>query len=304
MKFLSSPVAQGWTLALVATFFFSIATPIARWVLVAGGLPTSIVLARMVLSTLGSAGVILAIQPALIAPGWRGTWLALLSGVINGVGMLLYFIALARLDASITAMLLATGPLMVLSLLALRGERLTRRHVVRVVLALSGVYLLIGPGGDIDLFGVGLVLLSTVMFSLHLAMIQWYLRPYHAMTVTFYANAGMLVMVIICWMIEGRPWMIPGVGDGVAIIILALFCTVIARLAMVNAVNLIGSGQVSLLSSLEILLAVIWSTLFLDERLSLIGSVGGGLILISAVLAVRRLRLASMRPRWRVIPRV
>jgi drug/metabolite transporter (DMT)-like permease len=290
-------------LALLATLLFSIATPVARWVLVAGGVPTSIVLARMVLSTLGSASVILAVKPTLIAPGRRGMGLSFLAGAINGVGMLLYFMALTRLDASITAMLLAIGPLMVLSLLALRGEKLTRRHGVRVILALVGVYLLIGPGGDIDPIGVVLVLASTVMFSLHLAMIQWYLRPYEAMTVTLYANAGMLVMIFIWWIIQGRPWVIPGLGGWAAIIVLAVLCTIVARLAMVAAVNRIGSGQMSLLSSMEILLAVIWSTIFLGERLSLTAWVGGGLILVSAVLAVQRLRLASMRPRWRVIPR-
>lgn len=298
-----SPIALGWMLALLATLLFSIATPVARWVLVAGGVPTSIVLARMVLSTLGSASVILAVKPTLIAPGRRGMGLSFLAGAINGVGMLLYFMALTRLDASITAMLLAIGPLMVLSLLALRGEKLTRRHGVRVILALVGVYLLIGPGGDIDPIGVVLVLASTVMFSLHLAMIQWYLRPYEAMTVTLYANAGMLVMIFIWWIIQGRPWVIPGLGGWAAIIVLAVLCTIVARLAMVAAVNRIGSGQMSLLSSMEILLAVIWSTIFLGERLSLTAWVGGGLILVSAVLAVQRLRLASMRPRWRVIPR-
>lgn len=303
MKSLSSPAALGWTLALLATFLFSVATPLARWLLVAGGVPTSIVLARMIISTVASGGVILAVKPGLIAPGSKGMGLSFLAGAINGVGMLLYFMALTRLDASVTAMLLATGPLMVLTLLALRGEKLTRRHGVRVALALVGVYLLIGPGGNIDPIGVLLVFLSTIMFSLHLSMIQWYLRPYDALTVTFYANAGMLVMITIWWFVQGRPWVIPGVGGWVAITFLALFCTVVARLAMVSAVNRIGSGQMSLLSSLEILLAVIWSMLFLGERISLIAWVGGGLILVSAVLAVQRLGLASMRPRWRVIPR-
>jgi len=217
--------------------------------------------------------------------------------------MLIYFVALTRLNASITAMLLATGPLMVLSLLALRGERLTRRHGVRVALALAGVYLLIGPGGNIDMIGVGLVIVATICFSLHLTLIQWYLRPYDTLTVNFYANGGMLIMILIWWTIQGRPWVIPSPAVWGAVIALAILATVIARLAMVAAVNRIGSGQMSLLSSLEILLAVIWAAIFLGERLSLVAWLGGGLILLSAVLAVQRLGLASMRPRWRVIPR-
>lgn len=300
---LSTPQAVGWILALIATFFFSMATPTVRWVILAGANPVSVVLARMILATSLVGGTIVIVNPGLIAPGWRGVWISLLAGVINGAGMLIYFMALTRMSASITAMLLATGPLMVLSLLALSGERLTLRHGVRVALALVGVYLLIGPGGEIDMIGVGLVLLAIVCFSLHLTMIQWYLRPYDALTVNFYANIGMLIMILVWWLIQGRPWNIPSAGVWGAVIALAVLATVVARLSMVAAVNRIGGGQMSLLSSLEILLAVIWSMIFLDERLSIIAWLGGGLILLSAVLAVQRLRIASMRPRWRVIPR-
>ena len=300
---LSTPQAIGWILALIATLFFSMATPTVRWVILAGANPVSVVLARMILATSLVGGTIMAVKPGLIAPGWRGVWLSLLAGVINGAGMLIYFMALTRMSASITAMLLATGPLMVLSLLALRGEKLTLRHGVRVILALAGVYLLIGPGGEIDMIGVGLVLLATACFSLHLTMIQWYLRPYDALTVNFYANAGMLLMIVVWWQIQGRPWLIPSAGVWGAVIGLAVLATVVARLSMVAAVNRIGGGQMSLLSSLEILLAVIWAMIFLGERLSIVAWVGGGLILLSAVLAVQRLRFASMRPRWRIIPR-
>ena len=300
---LSTPQAIGWILALIATLFFSMATPTVRWVILAGANPVSVVLARMILATSLVGGTIMVVNPGLIAPGWRGAWISLLAGVINGAGMLIYFMALTRMSASITAMLLATGPLMVLSLLALRGEKLTLRHGVRVALALVGVYLLIGPGGEIDKVGVGLVLLSIVCFSLHLTMIQWYLRPYDALTVNFYADVGMLIMILVWWLVQGRPWVIPSIGVWGAVIGLAVLATVVARLSMVAAVNRIGGGQMSLLSSLEILLAVIWSMIFLGERLSIIAWVGGGLILLSAVLAVQRLRFASMRPRWRVIPR-
>ncbi|MEZ4638614.1 MAG: EamA family transporter [Caldilineaceae bacterium] len=54
-----------------------------------------------------------------------------------------------------------------------------------------------------------------------------------------------------------------------------------------------------MLNPLEILLAVIWSILFLHERLSLTTWLGGGLILFSALLAIQRINLARHRPRWR-----
>jgi hypothetical protein len=78
---------------------------------------------------------------------------AALVGAVNAVGMTLFFAALGQLEASLSAMILALSPPMVLSLLALRGERLTQRHLVRLGLALMGVYLLIGPTGQVDWVG-------------------------------------------------------------------------------------------------------------------------------------------------------
>jgi len=50
----------------------------------------------------------------------------------------------------------------------------------------------------------------------------------------------------------------------------------------------IGGAQFSLLAPLEMMLTVIWSVMFLQERLSAWQWVGGGLILVSAALAARR----------------
>jgi drug/metabolite transporter (DMT)-like permease len=75
-------------------------------------------------------------------------------------------------------------------------------------------------------------------------------------------------------------------------------------LFMVAAINRIGSGQMALLTPLETLLTVTWSMLFLDERLTTIQWVGGGLILASALLAIQRLGRAQWPPRWRLWTRV
>jgi drug/metabolite transporter (DMT)-like permease len=64
---------------------------------------------------------------------------------------------------------------------------------------------------------------------------------------------------------------------------------------MFVAVREIGGGQFSLLAPLEMLLTVIWSVMFLSERLTLWQWAGGGLILVSAVLAAQR----WLRVRWK-----
>ena len=288
-------VAVGWALALAATFCFSFAPPVARYAILDGFDSTALLVVRMAIATTLFA-VTLAItdRQKLLMPR-RGLLAATGVGAVNAAGMVLFFFALNFLEASLTSMILALSPAMVLSLLALRGERLTGRHLVRLGLALVGVYLLIGPTGAVDWFGAGLTLLATFFFSLQMALTQWTLIGYPARSVMFYVTGTMTIFVAGWWLLNGATWTPPGPQGWVAVVILAVVSTYLARLGYFNAVTRIGSGQLSLLGPVETLLSVVWSILFLGERLAPIQAVGGALILLSALLAVRRLGQVRLR---------
>jgi drug/metabolite transporter (DMT)-like permease len=83
-------------------------------------------------------------------------------------------------------------------------------------------------------------------------------------------------------------------------LILAFVSTYLSRLLVFAAIGRIGGGQMAMLSPVETLMAVLWSSLFLSERLSPVQWIGGFFILTSAVLAIQRLSIARLRPRWRL----
>ncbi len=290
----------GWAIALTATTFFSIATPITRGALNAGVGATEMLVTRMALATLFMGLTIGVMNPRLLFTDKRCFWISLGCGALNGAGMLLFTWGLLRLTSSMTAMLIALSPVYVLSLLALRGERVTYRHLVRLALALTGVYLLIGPGGEVDMIGVLWILLALVCFSLQLTLLQWFLTGYDARPVTFYVLIAMTAATLVMWGMEGGTWQPLGMRGWWSVIVLAFASTYVARLLIFAAVSRIGGGQMAMLSPLETLLAVTWSFLFLGERLSPIQWLGGAFILTSAILAIQRLGLARMRPRWRL----
>lgn len=294
----------GWTMALVATFSFSIAPPIAKAAITAGLTPTALLVARFLISTSLLAGSIALMAPGRLRMDRRGAWIAGAAGAMNSISMLTFFWALTRIDASVASMIFSINPLVVLGLLALRGEKFTQRHTVRLALSLAGVYLLIGPGGQVDWTGVLLVLITVFAFAVHLVVIQWFLQNYDAWTVTLYTVTAMTVVIVGFWLVTGAEWRDPDWLGWLAVCVLAIISTYLARLALFAGVRNLGSGQMALLIPLETLLTVIWSTLFLQERLTFWQWIGGGLILSSALLAVRRLRLARWRPRWRAWSRL
>jgi drug/metabolite transporter (DMT)-like permease len=290
----------GWAIAICSSLCFSIAYPVARAALTAGVGATEMLVGRMGLAAVLMGITIGVMDWRLLRVDRRCLGLSLLVGMFNGIGMLLYTWGLQRLTSSMTAMLLALTPIYVLTFLALRGERVTYRHLLRLILSLIGVYLLIGPGGHADPIGVILVLLSIIFFSLQTTTIQWFLTGYDARTVSFFMLLAMVVCPVVLWGLEGGVWHPLGQTGWVTVIVLAFFSTFLARLFVFGAISRIGGGQMAMLSPVETLMAVIWSFLFLDERLSPLQWIGGIFILISAVLAIQRLSIARLRPRWRL----
>jgi drug/metabolite transporter (DMT)-like permease len=298
-----SPSALGWLMAVTATVCYSFATPTARSAIRAGFDPNALLFGRMVLAVALMLVTILATDRRLLRVPARGLNISLGAGFVNGIGMLLYFWGLTRLEASMAAMIISTSPLMVLSILYFGGEKLTYRHLVRLGLALAGVYLLVGPGGSVDMVGILLVLAAMFAFAWQVVLIQWYLHAYDARPIAFYQMLAMTVVIAGWWLSHGAVWTPPTAAGWSAIVVLAVFSTYIARLLMFNAVPRIGGGQMAMLSPLETFLSVIWSILFLGEHLTALQWLGGLLVMVSAALAIQRLSLGR-RPRWRVSARV
>jgi drug/metabolite transporter (DMT)-like permease len=290
----------GWAIALIASVTFSVATPLMRAALTSGVNSTQLLLIRMGVATILMGITIALMDRRLLRADRRCLSISLVAGSSNGVGMLFYIWGVARLESSVAAMLISVSPLVVLSYLALRGERVTYRHAIRLALALGGVYLLIGPSGTVDLIGVAWIVASMLLFGLQMALLQWYLMEYDAKQVTFYVLVAMTAAVVVLWATEGATWPPLSTYGWVAGLVLAVFSTYISRLLLFTAVSRIGGGQMAMLSPVETLLAVLWSALFLGERFTWIQWAGGALILISAVLALKRLSIARLRPRWRL----
>ncbi len=294
----------GWTMAITAALGFSIAPVVSRGALLEGMKPSTLVMARMVLSVFVLGGFLLFYSPDLLKVDRRGFLIALSVGIFNAFGFLAFNIALTRLEASIASMIFTLNPLVVLLLLALRGEKLTHRHIVRLTLGLAGVYLLIGPSGRVDFTGVVMVIITVIVFASQLVIMQWFLQGYHAWTISFYVVLGIAIVSSFYWLLDGGSWINPGKSGWAAIIALTLVSTFLARVTMYAGVQYLGSGQISLTVPLETFFTVTWSFLFLHERLNIIQWVGGTLILLSMILAINRLRLSRKKLRWRIWTRL
>ena len=290
-------IKTGWAIALASTLCFSLAPTLASAAIDLGITPTVLLFLRLTITTALLVLTILATKPALLRIDRKGLIVCLLGGLSNGIGMLAFFWSLTRIHSSIASMLFSVSPLVTLLLLALRGEKFTYRNTIRVALGLIGIYLLIGPGGQVDTIGVLLAAVSVFTVPFMTVLMQWYLSEHDPRPVTLYTVGAMALVVSVYWLWEGAPQPAITAQGWILIIALAVVTTYVARLLLVMGIQHIGSGQVGLLAPVETLLTVIWSVTFLSERLTPIQLVGGSLIILSAILAVRRLGRVNWRKR-------
>ncbi|RKG65543.1 EamA/RhaT family transporter [Corallococcus sp. CA054B] len=237
------------------------------------------------------AGLVLA--GVMVAKGGRWPRGRLLWGLV-GLGAVgyftegsVYFIALQHASAGLVALLLYLFPALVaLIQVALGREHLSRRRWLAVGLALCGTALTVDPGPDAKPLGIGLGVLSAVIYALYVlssARVAGPAGPLAASTVVP-LSAGVAFGALMLVKGPAFPQTLGGWG---AVAGLALLSTVVAMLTFFAGLKRIGPVNTSLLSTLEPVMAVVLGAIFLGERLSLRQGLGGLLILVAVVVLAR-----------------
>jgi drug/metabolite transporter (DMT)-like permease len=209
-------------------------------------------------------------------------------GVANGIGSLLYYNGLSRVDASLAHLLYSTYPFWVFIFLSAAGHPVSRLAVVRLALALVSVFLLTWQGaGLVDPLGVTLMLGAGALYGFHLVLGQWTLVDVDSRTVTLYGLTTMAVVVNVPFLLQGGPQAAITARGWLAILLVALFPTALARLLVFAGLRQLGGVQTALLAIAEPLVAVALAMLFLGEHFNTQQWLGVALFAFS-VLLIRR----------------
>ncbi len=205
------------------------------------------------------------------------------AGFINGVASIFYYGSLSVLDASVGQVLYSFYPMFTAFWLLLDRQPIQKLTVIRLVLSLPGVYLLIRTGSKpVDLLGAGMMVVSAILYALHLIINQRVLYDVPAPTVTFYTILAMFITVTIPYLAlsptipaDGTPWW-PILGMAVIMLI--------SRIALFIGVKHLGGLQTALLGLGELFITVAVANWWLHESLSLLQWIGAGLLAASLFL--------------------
>lgn len=222
----------------------------------------------------------------------------LIAGGLNGLGSIFYYSALARIDASVGQLIYALYPTFVAVLLFLDGQQPSRLTIFRLGLSLPAIYLLTrAPTQEVDVIGLLLMLVASILYALHIPINQRVLFEAPAPTVTMYTLFAMTAVVVPAYLILSPEIALPPEASWLPLVGLT-FVTFLSRLALFAGVKSIGGLQASILGLAELLVTIGLAHLWLGESLSWQQWIGA-LILMIALLLVRTDAQPQLVPRTR-----
>lgn len=207
----------------------------------------------------------------------------ILAGFLNGVGSILYYSALSRLDTSIGHLIYSFYPLFLVLWQLLDSQTPSKLTFFRLALSIPGIYLLVSTSQNhIDSLGVLLMLGSAMLYALHLLVNQRVLYEVPAQTVTCYTLLSMTATVSIAYLVFDRtlpaaptPWW-PVFGMAVI--------TFLSRITLFTGVKHLGGMQTAILGLSEIFVTVGLAQIWLGERMTNLQWIGAVLLGISLLL--------------------
>lgn len=277
----------GINAALLSAFFLGTAPIFGKQAIEMGTSPIAVVALRTLFATLLLFLVMYIFQRKYLYIYPAGLIGCLLAGVINGVGSLFYYSALGKIDAGLGQMLYLLYPFFVAFWMYLDHHPISKMTIIRLLIAIPAVILLVRTGQTTSpdaWLGMGMMLISSALYALHLPINQRVLYDIPAQTVTLYTLLAMSVVVVPAFFFTGQVAQVVSL-DGAWWPILALtLVTFFSRLTLFTGVKHLGGLQTALLGLSELLVTLFLSQIWLKESLIWTQWIGAGMLVLSMLL--------------------
>ena len=290
----------GIVAALASAFFLGLCPVFGKLSINAGFSPLAVVALRTVLAAAIVLVYILLFYRHYFYIYPVGLLGCALAGLINGLGSILYYMALDRLTASLGQILYSLYPFFVAVWLLPDEQTVSRLTLFRIGLATLAVILLTYlPMHKADPVGVLMMLGAAAFYALHLPINQRVLYEVPAPTVTLYTLLAMSAVVVPAYLIFDRQ--LPTAGLNWWPLMGLSLMTALSRLTLFLGIKRIGGMQTALLGLAELLITVTFSYQLLNEHLSRIQWVGAVILCMSLLMVgfeKQHAQLHSGRAGW------
>ncbi|MBK9050809.1 MAG: DMT family transporter [Chloroflexi bacterium] len=261
----------------------------------------SVVAIRTIFATLLLWTYVLLVNRRWMESSMPATISSLLAGGINGLGSIFFYASLTRIDASLGQLINITYLIFVTLLLRLIGQKVSFVTLGRTALAIFGIYLLTSGGlGTPDWLGIAFMIIAALSYAVQLVISQRILYEIPAVTMTLYAITGMSLVVLLPWLLVGKPLTTISATGWESVLLMGL-ATAISRLTLFLGVQKLGSIQTALFGVTEVIVTILIAALLLGEEFTSQQWVGAWVILVSILLVNFERDVPRLVDWWRFI---
>jgi drug/metabolite transporter (DMT)-like permease len=249
----------------------------------------TLLVVRFVLAALILGAANAARRPRPRLPGRRALLIALGLGAIGYAAQSgLFFTALTRIDAGLTALVLYLYPsLVTLGAVALGRDRLDRVRVGCLLLAFVGLALVlfVGDPAHVDALGVALALGAAVAYTGYILISDTVLSDrVDPLGLSALVCAGAATSFALAAVVSGKASFSFDAIGWLWLGAIAVISTVLAIVLFFGGLARIGPSRTSMISTIEPLVTVVLAFLVFGEQLTATQLAGGVLVLASVVL--------------------
>jgi len=239
------------------------------------------------------AAVVLVALASVSRPGagaWRREWArgsTLVAGGAQAAFQLTFLAAVLHTGVAVgTLVAIGTAPLVA----GLLSRQVSRSWAVATCVALVGLVLLVLGGGGARLSWTGLLLAAGAgtAYGVYLVATSRAVTRGAPPALTTAVAFTVAAVVLLPWLaLEDASWL--GTGSGwLMVVYLALVPTVLAYRLFARGLRSVPASTASTMALAEPVVATVLGVALLDERLSVVGWLGAGLVLTGLVLVSRR----------------
>ena len=221
------------------------------------------------------------------------TWNTLLvRGIVHGIGVCLWFFAMARIPiAEVTALSYLTPVLMTIGAAVFFGEKLYARRILAIVIGLVGVFIILRPGFSAISIGQVAQLFTAPLFAASLLLTK-------KLTRTEQTSVIVASLSIICTIallpVAMLNWVMPNTIELVLLSLTAALAT-LGHFTLTRALALAPISVLQPVTFLQLLWATLFGVFLFAESIDGFVLLGGAILVLSTSYIAHREAVAQSR---------
>jgi drug/metabolite transporter (DMT)-like permease len=221
-------------------------------------------------------------------------WVAILGGVVFGADIAIWNLSLMKISATISTLIANLAPLWVglLSYLILRKKSGTL-FWIGTWIAILGMVILVGYQHILHLeFNIGLVyaLIASLFYAIYIMITKGILRKISTVTFMFYSMLGASVFLLLICLFEHNELVNFPVATWLNLLGMGLICQLAGWITINYSLNYLDATKVSVALLSQTVIAGIWATFLLNEKLEFKEIIGSIIILTGIAITFLKRR--------------